>query len=465
MIKKILVECNILSRAVGTKFFIPTIVSTVLLFSSCDKASVVGLDVQPEGDLLNVERVDTTTIYTRTVKSDSLRTDETVVTTGDALLGKYVDPIFGTAAAGIYTQLRLPTTNPAFGSNPMVDSAILCMVYNYAVFYGDTLTQQRVNVYQLTTELKAEADFYSNSTLPKMYFDLANNYAFYPHPKDSASGSTISTREKPQLRIPLNTAFAQAILNNQGTSILANNTNFQSFVKGLYVTTENTSLTTNQGAIMHLKLNDTKSRMVIYYHNDTGTYYKKYELSLTSSPRYNHFKHDYSSSVDAALAAQLGATPAQENPVVFAQAMAGLKTKITFPYLRNINDAGRVAVNKAELVVKVDTTVSPYSDIKKYPTPPTLVLFQINDGGGSSVISPDYFEGTNYFGGSYNSSTKEYTFNISRYIQQVLSGQKNNNGIYLLVANGAVQANRLVLGGGNSSDFKMKLNITYTKLN
>jgi hypothetical protein len=464
MIKKNLVDYSILSRVVGTKFFIPTIVAVALFFGSCDKASVVGLDVQPEDDLLNVERIDSTTIYARTVKSDSLRTDETVITTGDALLGKYVDPLFGTAAAGIYTQLRLPTTNPAFGTHPTVDSVFLCMVYSYGTFYGDTLTQQRVNVYQLTTELKAEEDFYSNSTLAKTYLDLANNYAFYPHPKDSVYGSTTTTREKPQLRIPLNTVFAQAILNNQGTSILANNTNFQSFVKGLYVTTENTILAGDQGAIMHFKMNDSKSRMVIYYHNDTGTYTKKYEFSLTSSPRFNHFKHDYSSSVNDSLAAQMGATPAQANTVVFAQAMAGLKTKITFPHLRNINDLGRVAVNKAELVVKVDTTVSPYSDIKKYATPPTLVLFQINDNGTSGVISPDYFEGTNYFGGSYNASTQTYTFNISRYIQQVLSGQKNNNGIYLLVSNGAVQANRLVLGGGNSSNFKMKLNITYTKL-
>ncbi len=462
MKKNFIVEFSILSRVVGTKFFITTLVSFLFLFSACDKASVVGLDVQPEDDLLNVIYIDSTTIHSKTVKSDSLKTDETVITTGDALLGKYVDPYFGTASASIYTQLRLPTTNPSFGSNPTVDSAILCMVYNSTSYYGDTLSQQRINVYQLTTELKAEDDFYSNNTKPLLSADLAASYSYYPKPKDSIG--IVPKREKSQIRIPLNSAFAQVILLQQGTSNLASNTNFQSFVKGLYITTESSSLTSGQGAIMYLKMNDTKSRLLVYYHNDTGTYQKKYEFSLTNSARFNNFKHDYSSSVHPDLATQLGTSAEENNTVVFAQAMAGLKTKVTFPYLNRINDSGKVAVNKAELYVKLDTTQSPYTQLKAYAPPPTLVLFQINDDGTSYVVSPDYFEGSNYFGGTYDATRKEYRFNISRHIQQVLAGKKNNTGLYILVSNGAVLANRIVLGGGNSTNFKMKLNITYTKL-
>lgn len=462
MIKRIKINDNILSRVVGTKFFIPTLVSVTLVFSACDKASVVGLDVQPQDDLLNVRYIDTTTLKTRTLKSDSLRTDETVITTGDALLGKYVDPYFGTSSASIYTQLRLPTTNPSFGQNPTVDSAWLCLVYNSSSYYGDTLATQTLNVYQLMDELKAEDDFYSNSTKPRFTPDLAGSFSFNPKPKDSVSFD--SGRQKPQIKIPINTLFAQVILQQQGQSTFANSANFQSFVKGLYITTENTSLVSGQGAIMYLKMNDVKSRMVVYYHNDTGTYEKKYEFSLTNTARFTNFKHDYTSSVHSSLASQLGTTPQDTNSKVFVQAMAGLRAKVTFPYLKNINDSGRVAVNKAVLVVKVDTTINSYADLKTYPAPPTMVLFEIKDDGTSGVVSPDYFEGSNYFGGTYNATTKEYSFNISRYTQQVLSGQKNNNGLYILVSSGSILANRIVLGGGNSTNFKMKLNITYTKL-
>lgn len=461
MKKKFIVDSIILSRVVGTKFFIATQLMVAFLFSSCEKASEIGLDVQPQDDLLNVKYIDSTSIYTLTVKSDSLRSDETIVTTGDILLGKYVDPYFGMASAGIYTQLRLPTTNPSFGTNPTVDSVRLCLAYA-TTLYGDTTVQQIVNVYQLTQELKAEDDFYSNSTVPKLGYDMASGYTFNPRPKDSVGITT--AKEKPQLRIPLSTYFAQNILNNQGNSVLSNNTNFQSFVKGLYITTESTPLASGQGAIMYFKMNDTKSRMIIYYHNDTGTYQKKYELNLSNCARFNHFKHDYTTSIHDSLNAQLVAMPPKTNTIVFAQAMAGLRTKVTFPYLHHINDSGRVSVNKAELIIKMDTNVVAYSHLKKYAPPPALVLFEIKDDGASGVLTPDYFEGSTYFGGTYDETNKQYKFNISRYIQQVLAGKKSNNGIYILVSNGVVLANRVAIGGGNSNDFKMKLNITYTKL-
>lgn len=463
MKKFFLVDNDILSRVVGTKFFIALLVLTVTVFSSCEKASEVGLDVQPQDDLLNIKYIDTSSIRTLTVKSDSLKTDEAVITTGDALLGKYMDPLFGTAGASIYTQLRLPTTNPSFGTGAAVDSAVLCLTYN-STKYGDTAssTPLKINVYQLSAELKAEDDHYSNGSVSMLGVDLANNFMFNPRPKDSVMVTT--PHEKPQLRIPINDFFAQTILNAQGTSTLANTTNFQAFVKGLYITAENTSLSSGQGNILYFKMNDAKSRMIIYYHNDTGTYQKKYELNLSSTARFNRFAHDYSSSVHPDLNAQLVSAPPANNPIVFAQAMAGLKTKVVFPYLHNINDSGRVAVNKAELVIKMDTTVTPYLGLVDYPVAPTLVLFEIKDDGTSGVILPDYFEGSNYFGGTYDATNKQYKFNISRYIQQVLAGQKSNNGLYILVSNGAILANRVVLGGGNSTDFKMKLNITYTKL-
>ena len=121
---------QILSRQGVTKFFfiIPFCVSICL--TSCDEASVVGLDVQPENDLLNVGYQDTTSIVTRTIKGDSLITDESLITTGIGLIGKYIDPVFGTATASMYTQVRLPSdiASTTFGTDPICDSIILSLV-------------------------------------------------------------------------------------------------------------------------------------------------------------------------------------------------------------------------------------------------------------------------------------------------------------------------------------------------
>ena len=126
-------------------------------------------------------------------------------------------------------------------------------------------------------------------------------------------------------------------------------------------------------------------------------------------------------------------------------------------------DSGAIGINKAELVIKADTSlITALCDT--FPPPTSLIVFAIADDG-SMVPVPDAFEGATYFGGTFNKTTQTYTFNITRYIQQILDGKRNNNGIYILASNGVLYSNRVIIGGGSSASARqMKLNITYTKL-
>jgi hypothetical protein len=188
---------------------------------------------------------------------------------------------------------------------------------------------------------------------------------------------------------------------------------------------------------------------------------KKYDLSLSSVARFSHFNHDFS-TVDANLAAQLSANPPKQNDVAFIQSMSGVQTKIEFPYIMNWLKHGPIAIDKAELVIKADLTATYQLDT--FAAPPQLVLFGINDDGTEFSL-PDLAEGVAYYGGIYNPTAHEYRFNIGRYVQQVLIGKLHNNGLHLLASNGAIKANRIVIGGGGkSSPYQMKLNMTYTKL-
>lgn len=453
---------EILPRVIGAKFFLILLVSISISITSCDESSVVGLDVQPANDLLSVDYQDTTTLITKTVSVDSLRTDETLIITADALLGIYKDPVFGITTASLYTQLRLPTNNPLFGTAPLIDSVVLSLVYDPAYYGKRQRVEQKINVYQVLEDIKGENSYYSNDTLNVNTLDLANNYGFVPEP--SKSVTILNEVLKPQLRIPLDNTFGQSILTDQPTVNLASNTAFQSFMKGLYITTEGTTgLNTSEGNILHFKMADAQSKLTLYYHNDTEDSLK-YDLSLGSVARFSNFTHDYSTGIDANLATQLSTSPPPpaQNDVVFIQSMAGVKTTIELPYLMNWINAGAIAINKAELVIKVDQTA--IYQLDTFAAPTKLVLFGINDDGSNYVL-PDANEGDNYFGGTYNSATHEYHFNIARYIQQVLTGKRKNNGLHLLAGSGAINANRVVIGGGGSSSlYRMKLNIGYTKL-
>lgn len=465
---------QILSRAIGTKFFFILSLSVSICLTSCDESSVVGLDVQPENDLLNVGYQDTTTIYTRTVKGDSLTTDESSISNGTGLIGKYIDPVFGTASASMYTQVRLPSniSPTTFGTAPICDSIVLSLVYE-GTFYGKKeRKQQKLNVYQLNESMSVSNTYYSTSTLSKSTTDLtaANGHIFTPRPVDSITvfDNPVKPQLKPQLLVPLDVLFGQLLLNNGTAGSLATNADFQNILNGIYITTENTTgLLAGEGNILHFKMGE--SKITLYYRNSTTSPFisLKYDFSLGSVARFNHFEHNYTAGLGAIpdLTNQLSTPTQTQNNTVYIQSMAGVRTKIEFPHLMDWVKDGLIGVNKAELVISVDTSdILATYNIDTFAQPAALILFGINDDGTTYAI-PDAFEGSNYFGGSFNSGNFQYRFNISRYIQQVLDGDRNNNGLYLLASNGVIFANRvLICGGPSSSSRPMKLNITYTKL-
>lgn len=461
MIKKNNSFLPILSRQFGTKFFLILCISFSFCISSCDESSIVGLDVQPANDLLHVKYTDTVSLITQTVKEDSLKTDESIIINQLGLLGKYIDPTFGTSSSSIYTSIKLSTTISAtsFGTNPIIDSVVLALVYDTAYYGKRERKTQTVEVFQLTETMPIDNQYFSNHTLSKSGYAIATQN-FIPKPKDSVT--VYGKKEKPQLRIRLDNNFGQTILNNQSSGNLASNTALQDFVKGFYMTTENSSLSNaGDGNILTFKMADVQTKLTIYYRNNAADSLK-YDFGFSGVSRFLHFKHDYSgANVDANLLSQITSPAFNQNGSVYIQSMAGVKVKMQMPYLKNLNDSGVVAINRAELVIKADQNLSYQLDT--FAAPKALVLFGINDDG--TVYSlPDAFEGGAYYGGTYSSDTKEYRFNIARYVQQILSGEKNNNGIYILASSGVIYANRVVLGGGAVGTNQMKLNITYTKL-
>ncbi|MGZ4049851.1 MAG: DUF4270 family protein [Bacteroidia bacterium] len=470
-----------MSRAIGTKFFLfLSIIGATLSLTSCDESSVVGLDVQPANDLLHVGWIDTTTLLTKTIKEDSLRTDGLLVSNGVGLIGKYYDPTFGITWGAMYTQMRLPTnitTTSNFGINPVCDSLILYLVYDPLTYGERPRVAQTLNVYELSTGLSTSATYYSNDVEGKYTLDLTAGhagYSFIPRPLDSINNiytTPVEPKLIPQLRVPMDNTLGQMLLNNgsAGTTstYLTDDGLFRDFFKGLYITTENTpGLTPGQGNIMRFLMG--VSKLTVYYHNSNATQHDSlhYDFSLGSVARFNHFHHDYSTGIDVELNTQLTTAPAQ-NTTTFIQSMAGVKTKVQFPYLMNWVKSGPISINKAELVIRVDSTVNTFRPpfvIDSLAPPTDLIIYGIEDDGVTPFLIPDAFEGTSYFGGSFNTTSKQYSFNIARYIQQILDGKRLNNGIYVLASNGAAYANRVVVGGGGPGPLQMKLNITYTKI-
>ncbi len=187
---------------------------------ACKEPDIVGIEVQPAGDQLNVEHCDTISLFAYSVLEDSIRTDETTYN----LLGSSFDPVFGKCAASFYAQLRLSVNNVNFGTNPVLDSIVLSLPY--ATIYGDTNAQQTVKVYEIAEDIYKDSIYYSNRDFLTTGVPIAS-MTFTPNIRDSVTVG--NDKLPPQLRIHLNAAVGQKFLDASGSTSLSDNNNFLNF--------------------------------------------------------------------------------------------------------------------------------------------------------------------------------------------------------------------------------------------
>jgi hypothetical protein len=401
-----------------------------ILVSACKDDNEIGINVLPPSDQIGTAYSDTSTIISSTIVDDSLRTDELSL----QLLGSDNDPVFGLTTASVFTQVTLEGT-PAFADSIKADSLVLSLTYfNY---YGDTTQPQTINVYRMAEPMYADSSYYSDRIF--QYNPVA--IGTWTGPFQPKTNVIVNNAEAvPQIRITLDQNLADSLLTINGMS----NSSWLDYFKGLYL---ESAPNANHAAIGYF--NFYYSAMTLYFHDSTSSY--SYNFSLKDA-RLNHYTHDFAGSV---VETNIGS---QTDTVNYLLAMGGLKTKISFPFLKHFTDSGSILINKAELQISARTGSA------NSALPSKLVLVT-RDGTGAIVFPVDYYEASGYYGGNLTTSGDGYTFNITRQIQQYLDGTVTNTDFILTIAGGGVEASRAVLRSQNSGDLKMKFIISYTKTN
>ena len=429
----------------SSRLLISVIVLFSSLFFSCQKEpDKLGLGITPVGDRLNLRYCDTSTVIAYSVYDDSVRTDQVSPT----LLGSIYDPVFGKTVASIYTQLSLSEYDYDFGTQPVLDSLVLQLQYNG--YYGDTTTPMTVKIYEMADTLSLDSVYYYNQKANIHSQELAR-YTFYPHPTDSVKIDTV--KYAPYLRIKLNSILGNKILNASATN-LSSSDNFKKYINGIYLTATPVNAS-GQGSILYFNLLGTYSGLKLYYHNTTDTL--AFNLVVDSyTPFFNHFDHFGYRHANAAFRQQLNGDTLKGKDKIYVQAMGGVRVKLRFPYLKHLLDSGKIAINEAQLIFKNADTDG------KYAPPSSLNLMRYTENGGHKGYLADYVdEGTTFFDGVYNSTSKTYRFRISRYLQQLLDGKV---GAYGLSLQNSANAPRLILNGSNATTGKIKLQLIYTRL-
>lgn len=408
---------------------------------------------------------DTVTVHTFTETGDTILADN--ISTG--LVGAYKDSAFGTSIASIHIQPLLPSNFLVFKEDGEVittDSVVLSLEYNGA--YGNIDVQQTIDVFRIDEELSSSTSYYSNSTIQTQSSVLGTK-TFFPNVDSSVTvirpnqfGGADTVRLSPQLRIRLDNSLGDEILSQSGQDPVASSENFIKLLKGLKITPSASSVPSNnnENAILYFALTSSNTKLTIYYNTkaagDTNSIQKSVDFPINSSSvRFNTFNHDYTgSAVEMAIQ-----NNSYDSQVSYTLAMAGAQTLIKFPDFKQNFENKNLSINKAELYIPAIS-----GNHSTYGFASSIIVATKNESGELQFL-PDFFEGTSYFGGQFEATSNSYRFNITRYIQGLINGTQNENGLVLLVSGSAVKAERLVLYGADNSTNRIKLNLYYSNTN
>ncbi|MBI5218548.1 MAG: DUF4270 family protein [Bacteroidia bacterium] len=417
----------------------------VVLLGCKKDPSTIGLNVQPPGDRIISINQNTTNVSAWTFGEEPITSDERTLN----LLGCYMDPIFGKSSASIVTQFRLSSSNVSFGAITKIDSVVLSLAYCRR--YGDTLSpqkRQRIKVFGLIRghekPIKVSDTLYSNFPVNN-YTDSTKKYAdiFLTH-SISSSDSV--------LRIKLDTLLADAILRTDATNLVTPDLFSEYVFQGLYIYSDSLS----PGAfIMYFNLLSSKTKLSLYYNGSTTPY----NLVINNyCARATLFQHNNTTAPFYSYKNDTTSVNNDKTDYVYTQSMGGVRTKLKFPSLSTWKDSGNIAINKAELLLKVDEV-----SIGCYEPPTRLLLLAVDQNGKYKFVD-DYLKNKKYFGGYYNSDLKSYKFNVPVYIQNIISGKQKDYGLFVIPESNRVSGNRVVIKNYANNGHLIKLNLTYTKL-
>lgn len=408
---------------------------SIFIFTSCEEASFIGLEIQPDSDRFYVND-----IVHRDISSSVWERDSIIGTAlSRSLLGELYDPLFGLSHASFLTQVGISSVNHNFGPDAQPHSLVLYLRLSES--YGDATAPQNINVFELKEIPKFDSVYYSNlDPAQKIFPEILADYIYSP-----ATGDSI-------IAIPITNVEFQQKLINAPDSAKQSIGQFITYLKGVYVTA---SMTGETGSMHSIILNHNDSQLSLFYTNsEIPDSVRRYNYVITADAnKVSLFSKDYSTAVFSDL---LGQTNTGE-PLFYAQGAGGVASRLDFESIHTWRDSMPVSINSARLILPVETTASSAT----FPVPARLTLLEQNEAGDLFTIS-DITIGDDYFGGVYNDELGQYSFNITNFIQSYIKGRSDVSSLIVSVRDSGIAPNRIVLRGKDHPSGGPRLEITYT---
>lgn len=477
---------------------------------SCTKldTTTLGSDLIPAVDNIHT--------FSETISINSTQgyfndTTEVLPTENHALGKINNDPLFGTTEANLFFQVK-PKTYPYFFGNVgdtliAADSVVLCLSYKGA--WGDSNAVQTLEVREIVDDNFRDSVYSArNVNYQAMTGSLLGSLSVAP--KDLATKVYFANRKDSstnQVRIKLSDAFRDylfsrdTVSSNTTTNAFKNDSLFRRSFNGFAVK----AIGTSSNALMYISLADAATRLEVHFRKKTAGTGKLDSVynSLFGSAG-NGLNIAPSGTANNIIRNRAG-TPSHNNvsPTEhYLQTSPGTFVNLSIPGLTGMTNR---IIHRAQITIEQIPdnavydgifTVPPflYLDLKDSTATPNWkpVYFDLNP---STHYDPDFKTGFpffpnggidfNYFGGNAKTKTgpagkiNYYEFNITRYVQQLVTKQKTNYAMRLwapynitypqyskviIPYSNPVAYGRVKIGSGSNPDYKMRLTIIYSNV-
>lgn len=426
---------------------------------SCENGiGSIGEGVLPPEDRIELGYTDSLPVYFETRILDSSDTYRAT----RQLFGNYIDPQFGRVSATTYTQF-LSRQGLDFGDSANLIFDSLMLRIDVSGYYGRAASEQTLRVHPLT-EAFPEADRISSRT--RIARDESRNLAGGFRFTLPETGTTV-------LNVRLDDALGKRLLFGPADS-LGERSAFIQYFPGLSLSTDPVDYFSREpGAIVYITSAGQTAGAVhtelqlFYQRRDTDTSdfvaYVEPFIIANSTPRFSHLAR---SEVNDKLLSYEAPQPDTRSFYEFLQGGLLIHNYVRFDSIERL---GRVAISRADLVLRVDTSL--LGSQLRFAPPLRLVAVAADANGQIAEEEEGVFElvmdasrgdVTTY--PAFVRKTASYTIPMSRYVQEILGGQRQNYGFFLIQTEEISRMNRVVWGGTAHPTLYPELKITYSTL-
>ena len=420
----------------------------VLLACSLDNSEVPSLEVGQDfaDSNVGVFSIDTFTVEVSTIKVDSIVTSGT----DRILVGQYFDSLFGEIRSSGY--MELTPLSYDLPEEAELDSIGLILGYD-GYFYSDTTLISKLDIYQLTDDLRVDDNFFYNTTqIPFDTLSLAS-VDYFPEPMDEDS-----------IFVKLPFEFGEEIFNEIRDNDINNINELTQAFKGLTIQPGSN----DNSSIIGFSTNSNKTYLRFFYRiprefDDDEDSLDFIIQSNSQEPKvFNNIQSDVTGLVlDTLVDQEINLSSKSSNNQSFIQSGIGYASRIQFPTIKKLFDIpGDGTILSATLRLKPPPNT--YNDILPIRDSLTINLVDQNN----QITEQLLFGGQPVYG-TVNEESKEfdeliYEIPIGAYVDRELNETNFVDDAFIVYPPEFGQSvDRLILEGENSEDFKAVLVLTY----